>query len=54
MVFIYLKIGKKGAVETKAYIENSAGYIDQAQKSVDEMNKSIEEAKKAADKMLGK
>jgi hypothetical protein len=53
MVFVYLRIGKKGAEETKAYIENTAGYIDQARQSVDEMNKNIEETKKAADRMMG-
>jgi hypothetical protein len=53
-VFFYLKIGKKGAVETKTYIENSAGYINDAQKSMDALNKSVEDGKKAADKMLGK
>jgi hypothetical protein len=53
-VFVYLKIGKKGAETTKAYVETSAGYINDAQTSVDALNKSTEEAKKAADKMLGK
>jgi hypothetical protein len=53
-VFVYLKIGKKGAEATKTYVENSAGYINDARTSVDALNKSTEEAKKAADKMLGK
>ena len=54
MVFVYLKIGKKGAEELKIHAETSAGYIEDAQKSVDALNKSTEESKKAADKMLGR
>ncbi|MBN2188605.1 MAG: hypothetical protein JW699_04060 [Chitinispirillaceae bacterium] len=53
-VFVYLKIGNKGAEETKTHVENSAGYINDAQKSVDALNKNAAEAKKAADEMLGK
>jgi H+/gluconate symporter-like permease len=53
-VFVYLKIGKKGAEVTKTYVETSAGYINDAQTSVDALNKSTEEAKKTADRMLGK
>jgi hypothetical protein len=53
-VFVYLHIGKKGAEETKTYVERSAGYVNDARTSVDALNRSAEEGKKAADRMLGK
>lgn len=54
MVFVYLKIGKKGADEATIYVDTTAGNIQKARSAINEMNKSIEEAQKAADRALGR
>lgn len=54
MVFVYLKIGKKGADEATIYVDTTAANIQKARSAINEMNKSIEESQKAADRALGR
>lgn len=54
LVFVYLKIGKKGAEETRTYVETTTENVQKAQGSVNEMNKSIQDARNAADQAMGR
>lgn len=51
LAFWYLSLGKKAAVESKAYMEDSKGQIDDAKKNMDDLNKAAEESKKAIEQI---
>lgn len=53
LAFWYLSLGKKAAVETKAYMESSKSQIDDAKKSMEDLNKATEESRKAIEQMGG-
>jgi len=47
----YLFLGKKAAVESKTYMEDSKATIDDAKRDMESLEKSQEESRKAIEQM---